>query len=210
MKTVIYLVRHGQSVANQLNKFCGVTDFPLSKLGKRQAEITADYLSRKPVDVVYSSDLSRAFYTAKAIADKKGLSVIKDKAFREMHCGVWEDMVFDELVKKYSVEFSVWQNDIGNFACPNGESAKDVQKRLTDAMKRIAEKHKGQTVCIASHAMAIRTFCGTLDGKSLSKLKNFPWPSNASVTTLEYENSRFKLITYSYDEHLADMITRLT
>jgi probable phosphoglycerate mutase len=44
MKTVIYLVRHGQSEGNLYDQFMGHTDTPLTDLGLRQAELAAVYM----------------------------------------------------------------------------------------------------------------------------------------------------------------------
>ena len=40
--TKLLIIRHGQSEANLQGVFVGHTDSPLSDLGKRQAEVTAD------------------------------------------------------------------------------------------------------------------------------------------------------------------------
>lgn len=207
MKTVIYLVRHGQSMANLLNKFAGHSDFPLSEKGVKQAELTANYFTKINVDAVYSSDLIRAYNTAKAIADKKGLTVIKNVNLREIHCGVWESADYDDITNKYDKEFSVWQNDIWNFQITGGESTKSLFERINNEIINISEKHKGQAVILGTHAMAIRTFCGQFIAKDISLLQTVPWASNASVTTLEYENGKFNLITYGFDGHLGDFST---
>ena len=44
-KTVIYIIRHGESIANLEKRTAGHTDTPLSELGKLQAEATANALA---------------------------------------------------------------------------------------------------------------------------------------------------------------------
>ncbi len=207
MKTVVYLIRHGQSMANELNKFAGHTDFPLSELGVKQAECSAQYFNDIKVDAVYSSDLLRAFSTVKVIADKKGLEVVPTNQLREMHCGVWEGVDFDLVVKDYADSFEVWQNDIWSLKCEKGESTVEVYERVDSEIKRIAEKHKGQTVVLGAHALVIRAFCGQFVVDDMKMLCEVPWPTNASVTKLEYEDGKFSLLNYSYDEHIKDLLT---
>lgn len=202
MKTIIYLIRHGQSMANEMNKFAGYTDFPLSKLGEKQAARTAEYFNDIMVDAVYSSDLARAFDTVKVIADKKGLQVIPSRALREMHCGVWEGVDFDIVTTKYAETFNVWKDDIWSLQCEGGESTPEVFKRVDDEVRRIANKHIGETVVLGAHALVVRIFCGQFMVNDLKKLQEVPWPTNASVTKLEYENGEFRVVTYSFDEHL--------
>ena len=60
--TTLYIVRHGQSVANLEERFAGHSDFPLTDLGRRQAACAAAYLKEHVrLDAVYASDLSRAW-----------------------------------------------------------------------------------------------------------------------------------------------------
>ncbi len=68
-KTRIYMVRHGQSQANERDVFLGHTDLDLTKKGREQALATAKYLSSLPIDHLYSSDLKRAYHTAQATAE---------------------------------------------------------------------------------------------------------------------------------------------
>jgi hypothetical protein len=39
-------------------------------------------------------------------------------------------------------------------------------------------------------------------GYSPEETKNIPWGDNASVTELTYENGKFTVVRYAYDEHL--------
>ena len=90
--TRLILVRHGQSQANEKRNFAGQTDSPLTDLGKEQALLTAEYISENyKVDVVYASDLQRAYYTGQKIAEKCGVPIIKCQGLREIFVGEWEN-----------------------------------------------------------------------------------------------------------------------
>lgn len=79
--TSLYLVRHAQSVSNvrveQGLDHSPRTEFgsDLSELGETQAEELAQQLSNIHFDALYSSHLTRAEKTARAIARKKNLTV---------------------------------------------------------------------------------------------------------------------------------------
>ena len=60
MKTKIYIIRHGHSLGNLTRTFLGHVDLDLSDLGYKQADCTADALKNEKIDIIYSSDLSRA------------------------------------------------------------------------------------------------------------------------------------------------------
>lgn len=206
--TTLLLIRHGESQANVEGRFAGHLDAPLSAKGYAQATITADYLvSHYTVDTVYASDLSRAFDTGKAIADRLNAPVIPDSALREIFAGDWEGTIYDDLPKLFPVSFHTWLTDIGNAVCDAGESVAHLQERVLTALRRIATEHNGQTVVIATHATPIRALQCFCEGNSLSDMKTIPWVSNASVTVVEYENSTFRLLEVGKDAHLGSQRT---
>ncbi len=208
--TKLLIIRHGQSEANLQGIFVGHTDSPLSHLGKRQAEVTADYIvSNFHVDGVYASDLERAFYTGKAVADRLGLTVTAVSGMREIFAGDWETVKFDTLATEYGEAYQIWLKDIGLAQTRNGESVAQLQQRIGDTLRTIAEENEGKTVVVATHATPIRTFMHLCSGLPLSEMKNIPWVSNASVTTAVYENGSFTIVEAGHDAHLGDMRTAL-
>lgn len=206
--TTLLLVRHGQSCANEADRFVGQTDSPLSKLGIIQAQKTAEYIAANyVVDKVYASDLSRAFQTGKATADKFGLEVIPEKDLREIFAGEWEDLSLEELFACGGEAFKVWESNIGRAVCPSGESIAAVQERAARAIDRIIGGNEGKTIVIASHATVIRSLQCLYEGKNLDEMKTVPWVTNASVTVVRCEKGKKILVTVGAAEHLQGMLT---
>ena len=71
--TRILAIRHGETAWNQDGRIQGHIDIPLNDTGRWQAQRMAEAVADEGVDVLYASDLSRAFDTAHAIADVTGL-----------------------------------------------------------------------------------------------------------------------------------------
>lgn len=92
------MVRHGATLWNASRRFQGATDVALSEQGRRQAEAIAGRLAVEGVECVYSSDLSRALDTARAVARAHGLEVVADARLREFSFGAWEGLTWDEIV----------------------------------------------------------------------------------------------------------------
>lgn len=208
--TKLLIIRHGQSCANLDGVFVGHINSPLSDLGHRQAEVTADYITRTyRVDAVYASDLDRAFETGKAVADRHNLPTTPDRSLREIFAGDWEGVRFDDLSTSGGEPYQLWLSNIGLSACPNGESVAQLQNRIVGALRRIAEENDGKTLVIGTHATPVRVFMTHCMGKSLAEMKDVPWVSNASVTEVEYSDGKFTVITPGYDKHLGDMRTAL-
>ena len=78
--TNLIFIRHGESVANKDDVCIGHTDLDLSETGRIQAKLTAEYIVKNfKVDKIYSSDLKRAYNTAKAVGDMLGIPVIGEE-----------------------------------------------------------------------------------------------------------------------------------
>jgi len=91
--TKIILVRHGETDWNVIHRLQGVTDTKLTETGLKQAERVAARLAKvSDITKVYSSNLTRAFTTAKEIAKARGLwdiQIAVDDRLREFDLGMF-------------------------------------------------------------------------------------------------------------------------
>lgn len=200
----LYIIRHGQSNANAKDIFLGQHDLGLAELGYEQAKITANFLKDIPVDAIYSSDLGRAYSTAEATAKLVNLPIIIDKGLREIDGGEWEEIPFIELWKNYRESLMLFTTDIGNSKIEGGESVKELYERFAKTVENIAKENDGKTVFLFSHATCIRCFGAYCMGQGLQGVKNVPWPNNASVTEVEYDNGKFNMVRYGFDDFMGE------
>ena len=140
MKTEIIIVRHGESLGNINRIMLGNTDLDMSLRGYKQAEACADFLAEETIDAIYSSDLIRAYNTAKPHAERHGLEIIKDERLREMHVGAWENRPFVEIAEEYPEMHREWRETYATIVFPGGESVAEAGKRFWAAVVDIAEK----------------------------------------------------------------------
>lgn len=208
-KTVLYLVRHGESEANKRDAFLGHGDLPLTEQGIAQAELAAGYLESLGADAIYSSDLIRAHETAKRTAARLGLPVKTDSNLREVDAGEWDGLAFREIWEKYPETFKVWAFDIGHGACDGGENIGQLRQRVVGALNYIARANVGKRVMIFAHGTPIRIAGCMAMGKALAELKDVPWAANASTTTLEWENGKLRLVEYGREDYMGDLVTKL-
>lgn len=206
--TRFYIVRHGQSEGNATRRFLGHTDLGLTELGHKQGRKTAEYLKDKGVDAIYSSDLVRAYDTAKYLGDLIGVEPMKTKELREIFAGEWEGRELSDILSNYD-NYQIWLGDFGNVRCDGGESTLELLQRIEKELIRIASVNDGKTVMIATHAAAIRVMCCLWKGIELSQAKNIKWVSNASVTDVTYDNGKWTIGCIGYDEHLAGLISQV-
>ena len=156
--TKVILFRHGQTEWNILGKYQGKTDVPLSEDGKRQAKMLAAKFPTAELHAVYSSDLSRAAFTAKCVADRFSLPVVTDPAFREIDFGAWEGLTFTEIAERYpyAAEGRFWKNP-DEIKIPDGETFADVQRRGMKRLREIIAANPDKTIAVAAHGGINRT-----------------------------------------------------
>lgn len=208
-KTRIVLVRHGQSEGNLIRSFLGHTDLALTELGHEQAELTACYLDSTNIDVLYASDLKRAWQTAEHIAEHQNLSIISDPIMREIYAGEWENRLFNDIEVEYKSDYDVWKTNIGMSRCTGGESFQELYARIIPEIQRIAALNDGLTVCIATHATPIR--CARLKAHNypFDRAAELGWTKNASVTVLDVIDGEFFIVNEHQYEHLSQAVTEL-
>ena len=203
--TKLIIIRHGESEANQLGVIAGWTDYKLTALGLQQAEETAAYLAaNEKIDVVCSSDLCRAFDTAKALADRLGLPVQAYSELRETYCGEWEGKTFAEVEARDVEEYARFKRFQLIYTLPEGENLWESGVRFYNKALEVAKENEGKTVVIAAHGAVIRVFWALISGtpKEEATAKH-DYASNASYSTVEFDGDRFIPIEYSHDSHLS-------
>ena len=134
---LIYYV-HGTTFDNASKKCSGWKQVELNDLGKEQA-INLGKNTPYKFDVLFTSDLIRAKESAKLAFPK--FQVIEDKRLRECNYG--------DLDGEYKNQIT-YEDHINN-PFPNGESLKDVEKRLRDFLKYVKENYKDKTIGIIAH-----------------------------------------------------------
>lgn len=138
MKTKIVYYVHGTTYDNATKKCSGWKQVELNELGIEQAVNLGKNTSLK-FDVLFTSDLIRAIDSAKlAFPDFES---IQDRRLRECNYGD-----FDGEDKK----LVIYEEHIDE-PFPNGESLKDVEKRLREFLKDIQENYPGKTIGIIAH-----------------------------------------------------------
>ncbi len=114
MPTLV-LLRHGQSVWNEANRFTGWTDVGLSARGVAEAQEAGRLLSEGgfEFDVVYTSVLKRAIETlwgALGVMDRAWLPVVRDWRLNERHYGDLQGLNKSETAALHGEEqVHVWR-----------------------------------------------------------------------------------------------------
>ena len=197
--TKIYIVRHCEAQGNAKRLFQGTSDFDISELGAIQLEFLKKRFKDISLDAVYSSPLIRAYKTAVAIAEEKGLKVIKKDNLKELHGGIVEGKPFAESFEKYPLLADAWDNHPQDFAPEGGEPMREGYERIWDAILEIVKENKGKSVAVAAHGGVIRCLMSRLMFGTVEKLKDVPWGENTAVTLIEFNDDGVPYIHFFND-----------
>jgi len=193
--TRLYLVRHGETVANREYRYIGTRDDPLSPLGETQALQLAEVLSGLPIAAVYSSPLQRTYYTAIQIAARHTHEVQIVDALRECDFGTWEGLSRAEVLERSpedSQRLREWEHNT-SVAPPDGESFEALQQRVIAAIERLAHAHPDQAIALVSHVGPIKVLLSAALGAPLSSaFRIFLDP--ATISVVDWRNAAYATV----------------
>jgi broad specificity phosphatase PhoE len=198
-RSVLTIVRHGQTSANVEGVWHGSTNTPLTEHGRRQAAAVGAHIeeNHRPISHVYASPLDRAHHTAEAIAGALGLTPEIDEDLVEYDLGDWEGLSFKTLWEEKKL-FENMKND-PHFNPYRGESPKQVGDRLSGALRRIADRHRGERVVVVTHGGALSIAFGIILDNDYTRWDRMM--KNCAISELMFEPTP-TLVSFNQTDHL--------
>ena len=190
------MLRHGETLWNREGKMQGQADIELSEHGREQAHEVATELSQYAFDAVWSSPLSRAVETARAVASAQGLDVHVDARLGEINMGSLAGKTWAEVSKAHPEWVERLRAGEDFRRSESGETSEEMARRGTLALHDIAAEHPDQTVLVATHGFFARVTVASLLGLSgfgrrLGTLGNAHWAE------LSHDDAGWTLLGYN-------------
>lgn len=207
--TRLYIIRHAEAEGNLYRRCQGWYDSLITERGYRQIAALEHRFESIPVDAVYSSDLLRTRATAAAVYQPKGLPLQLDPGLREIHLGVWEDRSWGDIAWADPEGMRGFNASAFTWSVEGGETFRQVGKRVTDTVIKIAAANPDKTVAIFSHGMAIRALQGTIMGLTVERWTGLGHGDNTCVTYLEVDGDQVNLLWRNDNSHLPEEISTL-
>jgi probable phosphoglycerate mutase len=199
-----YLVRHGETEWNRNGRWQGHADVPLSAFGCQQAQVLAQRLAseRFSVDHLYASDLSRAFETAQIVARQLHMPVQLLPELREIHLGSWSGLTRDQIMQRFPGALVTFHY------APDGETRDLFRERVSDAVMRLALRHRGERLMVVTHGGVIRTLLLHLYAIQGQPDAYVPPITNTSITEIHVEHGNWQIRRISDGAHLGGEVAQ--
>lgn len=160
MIKTLYLFRHGETDWNKELRLQGSTDIPLNETGRTQAQSLQEFFVSNPVEIVFSSDLSRARETAQIAVAPAATEICFDPRLRETNLGHAEGLTVDEVIQRFGEEAWLSWRGLGegmaDYRFPGGESKREHLARLLNALHEIVQTEKSARIGVSTHGGAMR------------------------------------------------------
>jgi broad specificity phosphatase PhoE len=152
----VLLLRHAESAANQERRFGGHGPWPLTELGRSQAEATARVLAaEQPISRLVSSDTVRALETSAPIERATGVRVAATAALRERSVGVLTGLTIEEARERHPDAYHALMRRDPEARPPEGETFIECRARAVGALDEAIAASASGRVLMVSHALTI-------------------------------------------------------
>lgn len=204
-ETTLYLIRHGQTLANINNLLVGAMDVPLDPLGEQQARWVAERMRGVQLDALLSSPLHRARATATEIASTTGLKPEIVPGLSEMHFGDAEGLTLDQVIMQFP-EIASLIDDIDNsaFAWPGGDSRAGFHQRVLATFIGILERYERQHIAVVCHGGVIGSIFAQIEGGSPNDYARYA-VANCSITHLVVTPDHTQVHLWNETGHLQEV-----
>ncbi|SNT26490.1 probable phosphoglycerate mutase [Noviherbaspirillum humi] len=205
--TEILLIRHGETAWNAESRLQGHIDIPLNEQGRRQADALGLALLDEPLDAVYASDLQRAYHTALAVAQPRGMEVVTDAGLRERCYGGFEGMLYADIGQRYPEAYAAWKARDIDARFPAGEreaeTLREFAARALEAIGRLAGRAGQHRIAMVTHGGVLECAYRAAQGKGFEHPRDFDI-FNASVNRFLWDGGRLLLLDWGDIRHLQD------
>jgi len=191
-------MRHGEAENNVLHILAGrESEYHLTEKGKTQVADVAEKLKTVPIDVMYTSPVTRAIETSQIVAEKIAIDYKIDERLTETEMGSVTGMGTNDASKKYGNLFLKFYQDDDTVSRNMGvERFSAIGARVSNMLYYVAEKHPDKNVLLVTHLDPIKAAISRimdLKPEALFKMAI----KNASLTILKHSSRDYTLSAFN-------------
>ena len=199
--TRFVLVRHGQTIWNQEERFRGLSNVPLDEVGLAQAEATARRLSIEKPAAIYSSGVHRAVQTAEAIARPHALAVHPLPGITDIDFGLLQGLTVQEAILRWPTVVESWMHTPQLTRFPEGESLGDLRERAARTLAELGARHPDDTVILVGHTVINRVILLYVMGLGNERFWRLS-QSTCAINVFDAQDGEFTIVSLNDTCHL--------
>lgn len=168
--TKLFLVRHGETVANKAQILQGHQGGELNDTGRAQAREVAEKMKDEKIDAFVASDLNRAIQTCEIIASPHGVTredITTTPLLRERDWGSFTGKFIPDL------EHAEWPDDV--------ESLEHMKNRAKEFLAWLKGCYPDKVVLAVGHGIINKAIQSVYYGKPMNEIQKM---HNAEVRVL--------------------------
>lgn len=200
---ILTIIRHGMTEGIEKGMLQGSTDSPLSQRGRRQAEITARFLSSRKIDACFTSPLGRARETAEIICRSIGLTPVILEDLREYDFGWLEGHRYFRPPQNHSSIFIKLKSLARlTLAGITGETLAHIRSRALKTWHYLLDQPLEGECLVITHGFFINVFIQEIMKEAGQPKTGIFDVSACSLTTLRIEDGQPFLVEINNSAHL--------
>jgi probable phosphoglycerate mutase len=205
--TRILAIRHGETAWNVDTRIQGQLDIGLNPTGHWQAQRVGLALAHEPVAAIYSSDLSRAFETAQAIARANAAhaarSVTPHTGLRERHFGHLQGQTWEQIETGWPQDAKLWRGRDPHWSPEGGESLTVLRERIARCVHELASQHLGEQIVLVAHGGVMDVLYRLATNQAIDAPRTWHL-GNAAINRLLWTPQGLSLVGWGDVSHFDD------
>lgn len=199
-KCKITYVAHGATIYTEDFRLCNQESYPpLDDKGQQEIKKICEYIKKRGVksDKIYSSPTARCIQSAQLISKvfKQDFEIVPELRSRDW--GDWNGLTFDNVVKKYSLDYNHGVPSIIALTPDNGEGIIEFNKRVDKVVHEIVDKNIGNRIIVVTGSNVIQSVVATTLGVAPEKQSRI-LIKTGSATQISYFDGWSSLIYSGY------------
>jgi len=192
----LFVVRHGETKANENDVDAGSLDFPLTKKGKKEAAFIAKSLAPFEIDAVFSSPVHRAVQTARILGKPHGL---KPKLLDDL----------DEAKLKPNFVGKPGRHHILESPEAFQETYQEIQERVLRAVDEIRKESHTNAIMVSHGDVIVALLQHVIERKEERSRYYVLHPNTGSLSIIQFAD-RPKLVLFDYRRKLLGVFKKST
>jgi 2,3-bisphosphoglycerate-dependent phosphoglycerate mutase len=172
----LLIIRHAQSTGNVDRRMQGQGDYPLTELGRTQAQKLAQHLRDAPPTAIYSSPLQRTIDTTEILRAEmlhQGLPtpppIQLTPELAEYQNGIFQGLTWAEAQAQYPELCAQLEASMDWIPVPGAETLRQARDRVERLVDYLLLTHRnGDRVWLMSHGWIMQQFIAALLGSGRS------------------------------------------